>query len=92
LLGGWRKSSLRLRVLLVALALAADHATAVFFDGEKWVAHTHGVQMALAQLRTRMFQAQAARLDDVVTGDEVANLRLPPGYLCTLFGAHFIPL
>jgi hypothetical protein len=43
-------------VLLVALVLAADHATALFFDGEKWVAHTHGVQIALAQLRTRMFQ------------------------------------
>jgi len=59
-------------VLLVILAFAADHATVLFSESEKSVAHTHEVQTTLARLRTRMYQAQAARLDYVLTGHEAA--------------------
>jgi signal transduction histidine kinase len=59
-------------VLLVILAFAADHATTLFSASEKSVAHTHEVQTTLARLRTRMYQAQSARLDYVLTGDESA--------------------
>jgi len=58
--------------LLMILAFAADRATILFADSEKLVAHTHEVQTTLARLRTRMFQAQAARLDYVLTGNDEA--------------------
>lgn len=58
--------------LLLILAFAADRATILFADSEKLVAHTHEVQTTLARLRTRMFQAQAARLDYVLTGNDEA--------------------
>jgi len=63
-------------VLLVILAFAADHATVLFSESEKSVAHTHEVQTTLARLRTRMYEAQGARLDFVLTGNENALLRL----------------
>jgi signal transduction histidine kinase len=59
-------------VLLLILAFAADHATVLFSDSEKLVAHAHEVQTGLARLRTRMYQAQSARLDYVFTGNAVA--------------------
>jgi len=59
-------------VLLLILAFAADHATVLFSDSEKLVSHSHEVQTTLARLRTRMFQAQAARLDYVLTGNDQA--------------------
>ena len=59
-------------ILLIILALAADHATAVFSESEHVIAHTHDVRTALTQLRTRMFQAQAAGLDYIVTGEQAA--------------------
>ena len=59
-------------VLLLILAFAADRATVLFSDSEKLVAHTHEVQTTLARLRARMFQAQAARLDYVLTSNDDA--------------------
>jgi signal transduction histidine kinase len=59
-------------MLLLIMAFAADHATVLFSESEKWVAHTHEVQTTLARLRTRMYQAQAARLDYVLTGNDAA--------------------
>jgi CHASE3 domain sensor protein len=59
-------------LLLLALAFAADRATVLFSDSEKWVAHTREVQTTLARLRTRLYQAQACRLDYVLTGNPVA--------------------
>jgi signal transduction histidine kinase len=56
-------------VLLIVLAFAADHATNLFSESEKSVAHTHEVQTTLARLRTRIYQAQSARLDYVLTGN-----------------------
>lgn len=59
-------------LLLMVLAFAADHATVLFSDSEKSVAHTHEVQTTLARLRTRLYQAQNARLDYIVTGSDAA--------------------
>src|ERR1700757_1305188 len=59
-------------VLLLILAFAADRATVLFSESEKWVAHTREVQTTLARFRTRMYQAQAARLDYVLTGNDAA--------------------
>src|SRR5581483_9900953 len=80
-------------LLLLIVAVAADHTTALLADSEKWVSHTHEVETVVAQVRSELFAAQVALSRYSLTADEshlgrytesVQNLRSGLGHLRSL--------